>query len=131
MSRAMIQAAVTMNQLQNKLDVIGNNLANSQTTGYKSREADFSSLLTQQINNVTDQQNAEGRLTPDGIRIGSGAGLGSTNINLEMGAVRETGRELDVALLQPNHFFQIEVTENGETETRFTRDGAFFLQPVN
>jgi flagellar basal-body rod protein FlgG len=127
----MIQAAVTMNQLQNKLDLIGNNLANSQTTGYKSREADFSSLLTQQINNVTSPQNAEGRLTPDGVRIGSGARLGSTNINLATGSISETGRELDVALLQPNHFFQIEVTENGETETRYTRDGSFYLNPVN
>jgi flagellar basal-body rod protein FlgG len=127
----MIQAAVTMNQLQNKLDLIGNNLANSQTTGYKSREADFSSLLTQQINNVTSPQNAEGRLTPDGVRIGSGARLGSTNINLSLGTITETGRALDAALLQPNHFFQIEVTENGETETRYTRDGSFYLNPVN
>ncbi|GAB3789482.1 flagellar hook-basal body protein [Virgibacillus kimchii] len=131
MSRSMIQAAVTMNQLQNKLDLIGNNLANSQTTGYKSREADFSSLLTQQINNVTNPQNAEGRLTPDGIRVGSGARLGSTNINMALGSINETGRELDTTLMQPNHFFQIEVTENGETETRYTRDGAFYLSPVN
>jgi flagellar basal-body rod protein FlgG len=127
----MIQAAVTMNQLQNKLDLIGNNLANSQTTGYKSREADFSSLLTQQINNVSSPQNAQGRLTPDGIRIGSGARLGSTNMNMGLGSITETDRALDAALLQPNHFFQIEVTENGETETRYTRDGSFYLSPVN
>jgi flagellar basal-body rod protein FlgG len=127
----MIQAAVTMNQLQNKLDLIGNNLANSQTTGYKSREADFSSLLTQQINNVTHPQNAEGRLTPDGVRIGSGARLGSVNMNMALGAINETGRELDVALLQPNYFFQVEVTENGNTETRYTRDGSFYLNPIN
>ncbi|WP_164218406.1 flagellar hook-basal body protein [Virgibacillus sp. YIM 98842] len=131
MSRSMIQAAVTMNQLQNKLDLIGNNLANSQTTGYKSREADFSSLLTQQINNVTHPQNAEGRLTPDGVRIGSGARLGSVNMNMALGAINETGRELDVALLQPNYFFQVEVTENGNTETRYTRDGSFYLNPIN
>ncbi|MFA1822474.1 flagellar hook-basal body protein [Virgibacillus oceani] len=131
MSRSMIQAAVTMDQLQNKLDLIGNNMANSQTNGYKSRETDFSSLLTQQINNVTSPQNAEGRLTPGGVRIGSGARLGSTNINTALGSVTETGRELDGALLQPNHFFQIEVTENGETETRYTRDGSFYLNPVN
>jgi|SRR5690625_3091837 len=131
MSRTMIQAAVTMNQLQNKLDLIGNNLANSQTTGYKSREADFSSLLTQQINNVSSPQNAQGRLTPDGVRIGSGARLGSTNMNMGLGSITETDRALDAALLQANHFFQIEVTENGETETRYTRDGSFYLSPVN
>ncbi|WP_404455795.1 flagellar hook-basal body protein [Virgibacillus necropolis] len=131
MSRTMIQAAVTMNQLQNKLDLIGNNLANSQTTGYKSRNAEFSSLLFQQINNMTDPANAEGRLTPDGVRIGTGAMLGSTNINLTQGAIKETGRGLDTALLNKNHLFQIQVTENGVDETRYTRSGAFYLSPVN
>lgn len=131
MSRPMIQAAVTMNQLQNKLDLIGHNLANSQTTGYKNRQAEFSSLLFQQINNLSDPANMEGRLTPDGIRVGSGAKLGSTNIDLSHGAIVETERALDTALIRENHFFQIQATENGVTETRYTRDGAFYLSPVN
>lgn len=127
----MIQAAVTMNQLQNKLDLIGNNMANSQTTGFKSRQADFSSLLFQQMNNMTDPANAEGRLTPDGLRIGAGAKLGSTNINLSQGTLTETERALDTALLGENHFYQVQVVENGVTETRYTRDGAFYLSPMN
>lgn len=131
MSRMMIQAAVTMNQLQNKLDLIGNNLANSQTIGYKSRQADFSALLFQQINNMTDPANAEGRLTPEGVRIGSGARLGATNINLSLGTIKETGRGLDAALLEKNHLFQIQVTENGVAETRFTRAGNFYLSQTN
>ncbi|SFB26858.1 flagellar basal-body rod protein FlgG [Lentibacillus halodurans] len=131
MSRTMIQAAVTMNQLQNKLDVVGNNMANSQTTGYKTRQADFSSLLFQQIDNMTDPANGEGRLTPDGVRVGSGARLGSVNINLSPGAIQETDRALDTALLEKNHLFQIQVTENDMTETRYTRDGSFYLSPIN
>lgn len=131
MSRSMIQAAVTMNQLQNKLDVIGNNMANSQTTGYKTRQADFASLLFQQIDNMTAPANAEGRLTPDGVRVGSGARLGSVNIDLRQGSIQETDRALDTALLEKNHLFQIQVTENGVTETRYTRDGSFYLSPVN
>lgn len=131
MSRMMIQAAVTMNQLQSKLDVIGNNLANSQTTGFKSREAEFSSLLFQQINNLTDPANATGRLTPNGLRVGTGAKLGSIQSNLSMGAILQTDRALDLALLGENLLFQIEVTENGQTETRYTRDGAFYLQPMD
>ncbi|WP_042221450.1 flagellar hook-basal body protein [Oceanobacillus manasiensis] len=131
MSRTMIQAAVTMNQLQNKLDLIGNNMANSQTTGYKNRQAEFSSLLFQQINNMTDPAGAEGRSTPDGIRVGNGAKLGSINMDFTTGSIKETGRELDVALLQDNHFYQVQVTENGIPETRYTRDGAFYLNPVN
>src|SRR5690625_659316 len=131
MSRMMIQAAVTMNQLQSKLDLIGNNLANSQTTGYKSRETEFSSLLFQQINNLTDPANAEGRMTPDGLRVGSGAKLGSINTNLSIGSLIETGRALDVSLLEENTLFQIEVTENGITETRYTRDGSFYLNTMD
>ncbi|WP_164667606.1 flagellar hook-basal body protein [Virgibacillus doumboii] len=131
MSRTMIQAAVTMNQLQNKLDVIGNNMANSQTTGYKTRQADFASLLFQQIDNMTHPANAEGRLTPDGVRVGSGAKLGSINIDLTPGTIKETDRTLDTALLEKNHLFQVQVTGNGVTETRYTRDGAFYLSPIN
>ncbi|WP_249869301.1 flagellar hook-basal body protein [Oceanobacillus saliphilus] len=131
MSQMMIQAAVTMNQLQQKLDLIGNNMANSQTTGYKTRQADFSSLLFQQVNNLSDPANAEGRLTPDGIRVGSGAKLGSTTLDLSIGSIVETGRVLDAALLQDNHLFQIQVNENGQENTLYTRDGSFFLNPIN
>lgn len=130
MSRAMIQAAVTMNQLQQKLDVIGNNMANSQTTGYKSRQAEFSSLLSQQINNMSRDGGAN-RLTPDGVRVGSGARLGQVKNNLEMGSIKETDRALDVALNQKKHLFQIEVTENGVTDRLYTRDGSFYLQPLD
>lgn len=130
MSRMMIQAAVTMNQLQNKLDMIGNNLANSQTTGYKSRQAEFSSLLFQQMNNLTDEANLVGRETPDGLRVGSGAKLGTINSNLSIGSFTETGRALDVALLEGDMFFQIEVAEDGTSETQYTRDGSFYLNPM-
>lgn len=130
MSRMMIQAAVTMNQLQNKLDMIGNNLANSQTTGYKSRQTEFSSLLFQQMNNLTDEANLVGRETPDGLRVGSGAKLGTINSDLSIGSLTETGRTLDVALLVENMFFQIEVADDGVTQTQYTRDGSFYLNPM-
>lgn len=128
--RALGQAAVTMNQLQQQIDMIGHNLANSQTTGYKSRQAEFSSLLFQQINNLSDPENARGRRTPDGIRLGTGARLGAINSDLSLGAIKTTDRDLDVVLLNKNHYFQIQVEENGEQEVRYTRDGSFYLQPV-
>lgn len=131
MSQMVIQAAVTMNQLQQKLDIIGNNMANSQTTGYKSRQAEFSSLLFRQLNNLSAPENAEGRLTPDGIRIGSGAKIGAVGNDLTLGSVVETGRALDAALTRENYLFQIQVNQNGQEETFYTRDGSFFLSPVN
>lgn len=131
MSRTMIQAAVTMNQLQNKLDLIGHNMANSQTAGYKARKSEFSSLLFQNINNLNAQENEENRLSPAGVRIGTGARLGATNNDFSIGALNQTDRTLDVALMNENHFFQIQTVENGVAETRYSRDGSFYLNPVN
>ncbi|NMA89945.1 MAG: flagellar hook-basal body protein [Amphibacillus sp.] len=132
MSRMNIQAAVTMGQLQNKIDLISHNVANLNTNGYKARSANFSSLIYQNINNLKDvDANAPGRHTPHGIRLGSGARIGHTNINLTAGSLNITNRGLDVALLRDNHLLQIQVTENGNTETRYTRDGSLYLQPVD
>lgn len=128
--RMMGQATVTMNQLQQKMDMIGHNLANSQTVGYKSRQAEFSSLLFQQINNLSDPENARNRVTSDGIRVGTGARLGAINSNLSIGSIQTTERDLDAVLLDEKHYFQIEVEEIGEQQIRYTRDGSFYLQPV-
>lgn len=129
MSQMIVNAAVTMNQLQQKLDTIGNNMANANTAGYKSRQVDFSSLLFQQVNNMSAPANAEGRLTQDGIRVGSGARLGAVDMNHATGSIKTTDRPLDVALHNPNQFFQTLVNENGIEETLYTRDGSFYLSP--
>ena len=85
MTRMNVQAAVTLGQLQNKLDLISHNVANLNTTGYKTRSANFSSLIQQNINNFRDvEENATGRQTPHGIRLGSGARIGHTNVNLSL-----------------------------------------------
>ncbi|KHE70002.1 flagellar hook-basal body protein [Halobacillus sp. BBL2006] len=131
MNRSMIQATVTMGQLQNKLDLIGHNLSNVNTHGYKSKSADFSSLLYQQMDNLSHHKGQAGRLTPDGIRLGTGARLSHTNIDLSQGSLQNTGRELDVALLQDKHLFELRIpTENG-TETQYTRAGNFYLNPMD
>jgi len=126
--RSMNQATTTMNQLQKQLDIIGNNMSNSSTTGYKSRQAEFSSLLFQQMNNMTHPENQTGRLTPDGIRTGLGARLGAVNMSNALGSINQTDRDLDAALLNENHFFEI---QGNAGEALFTRDGSFYLQPVN
>ncbi|MBX0357849.1 flagellar hook-basal body protein [Halobacillus sp. Nhm2S1] len=131
MNRSMIQSAVTMGQLQKKLDLVGNNLSNSETTGYKSRSADFSSLLYQQIDNQSHSDAEVGRLTPETIRIGAGAKLGHTNLDLTQGSLKNTGRELDVALLEDRHMFNLRVTTEQGEEVHFTRAGNFYLNPVD
>ncbi|HET7627056.1 MAG TPA: flagellar hook-basal body protein [Bacillales bacterium] len=132
MNQGAINAAVTMGQLQKQIDTIGHNLANLNTYGYKRRQVEFSDLLYQQVNNlpIPEESNADNRLTPGGIRLGSGGALAETNVNLKLGAIQETGRALDFALLDPNQFLQIDSMDaNGDTTRMFTRDGALYLQP--
>ncbi len=130
MNRAMMTSAVSMNAIQNALDTVSNNLSNMDTTGYKQRSAAFSSLLEQ---NYTDQPDANlslNRNTPLGLRLGTGSRVASTKMDLSDGAIQQTGRSLDVALTQPNQFFTVQTeTNNGSTETRYTRNGAFYAQP--
>lgn len=123
MNRSMISASVTLGQLQHKLDNVANNLANVNTTGYKRRDVSFSDLLVQQMNNVPNRSPHPARLTPMGIRSGTGASVAGTTLRLEQGTIKQTERMLDIALTEPAYFFQ--VLHNGETE--YTRDGAFYL----
>jgi flagellar basal-body rod protein FlgG len=127
MNQSMINSAVTMGQIQKKLDSTGHNLANANTQGYKRRDTSFSDLLIQQVNNQPLANFEAGRDTPNGIRVGSGAAVAQTAVRFQQGSIQETGRELDVSLTEPGYFFEISPTEQGER--RFTRDGAFYLSP--
>lgn len=130
MNPSMITAGVSMGELQKKINTIGNNLANVDNNGYKSREARFSSLLTQQMDNIADGEDDQGRLTPDGIRIGYGSGIGQVHTDFKRGDLKQTDRMLDVALTDSNLFFQVATNRNdAPMQDRFTRDGTFYLQP--
>jgi len=130
-NRIMINATNTLGQLQKQLDVISNNLANADTNGFKSREATFSDLLVQQFQNQLHPNSEMGRMTPEGIRLGTGAKLAQTKMNTKLGPIQTTGRPLDLALTNENQYFKVLVQENGREEIRFTRNGAFYLSPVN
>ncbi|MBB5323968.1 flagellar basal-body rod protein FlgG [Anoxybacillus tepidamans] len=128
MLRSMMTAANTMNQLQQQLDVISNNIANSNTTGFKRRETNFGELLVQQFDNLPDDQAA--RLTPAGVRRGVGAKLAETNLVIKQGPLMQTGRMLDIALTKEGQFFRVLVdAADGTSAIRYTRDGAFYLSP--
>lgn len=128
MLRSMITAANTMAQLGQQLDVISNNIANSNTTGFKRRETNFGELLAQQFTNLPNDKAT--RLTPNGVRYGVGARLAETNLVLAQGALTKTDRALDVALAKEGQFFRVLVQgENGVQEIGYTRSGAFYLTP--
>lgn len=128
MNRTIVTAKNTMSQLQLQMDLIGNNLANVDTTGYKRKEGTFNDLLVQQFNNQRNTADEVGRLTPAGIRQGVGAKVGLVKLVLTQGALKNTERDLDVALTKPDLFFKVQTTDaSGAIEMQFTRDGAFYL----
>lgn len=134
MNIQLITATTTMSQLQKKVDTISNNIANINTIGYKSREATFQELLTQNIKNQPHAQKEMGRATPYGLRIGYGSMLGQTTIRYGQGAVQETGRPLDLMIEGASGWFRtmrewVDSEGNPRTETSYTRSGAFHLQP--
>lgn len=130
MNRMMITATNTLSQLQHKLDNIGNNIANVDTTGFKRSETSFNDLLVQQFNNMGDTASEIGRLTPNGIRQGNGAKLSQAQQVLTQGTLKSTGRDLDAAFTKPDLFFTVRTEDEKGISTAYTRDGAFYLSPT-
>lgn len=128
MNHSMINAFVSMQAMQQKLDVIAHNIANVNTTGYKRREASFQDILT----NVYRQPpgfRQEGRLTPLGFPQGWGAKIGQIELSMEQGTLNATGHPLDLSI-EGNGLFEIEmdrVDELGNPVIAWTRDGSFQL----
>ncbi|MFL8937753.1 flagellar hook-basal body protein [Rossellomorea oryzaecorticis] len=130
MNRTMITATNTLGQLQKQMDMIGHNLSNAETNGYKRREASFSEMMVQNVRNQERTKDETGRLTPFGIRSGVGAKLGQAQLILSQGSLRSTGRSLDFALTNERHYFKVLAQEGDTNAVRYTRDGAFFVSPV-
>lgn len=131
MNRTMITATNTLGQLQKQMDIISNNIANVETTGFKRREAAFTDLLVQQMDNQPDAAEEIGRLTPEGIRQGTGAKLGQIQMIMAQGTIKTTDRVLDTAFTKEGLFYCIQVQTKAGYETQYTRDGAFYLSPLS
>lgn len=131
MNHSMINSMVSMNGLQQKLDIMANNMANVNTVGYKRREATFEDILTNMRQQPQGFQR-EGRLSPLGFNQGWGAKLSSMTTNFAQGALQDTGNPQDLAL-EGNGLFKVRVANSDPNEpanTLYTRDGAFQLSVV-
>lgn len=131
MNRTMITATNTLAQLQKQMDIISNNLANIDTTGYKRREATFSDLLFQEFRNQTNANEEKNRLTPLGIRQGTGARLSQSQIIMKQGNLKTTDRQLDVAFTKEGQYFRVLVQDENGSSIQLTRDGSFHLSPIS
>src|SRR3954467_15409493 len=95
--QTLYTAATGMTSLETKLDVIANNLANVNTTGFKKGRADFEDFFFCN-KRLPGAQDAAGGLTPTGIGIGLGSRVSSIQTDFTQGAFSQTGSQFDIAI---------------------------------
>ncbi|MGP8202015.1 MAG: flagellar basal-body rod protein FlgG [Limisphaerales bacterium] len=120
MLRALYSAATGMEAQQLNLDVISNNLANVNTTGYKKSKIEFQDLLYENIR-MPGAEQGNGLQLPTGVNIGHGTRVVATNQVFTEGELTQTGERLDVAI-QGDGFFQVTMPDG---TLAYTRDGSF------
>ncbi len=121
--RSLNIAATGMLAQQLNVEVISNNIANMNTTGFKRRRAEFQDLLYQNLRRVGSTSSDSGTIVPAGVQIGLGVKPAAVYRIVEQGNLLSTSNSLDMAI-QGKGYFQIE-TPTGETA--YTRDGSFSL----
>ncbi|MHC4925761.1 MAG: flagellar hook protein FlgE [Planctomycetota bacterium] len=118
MSFALAAGVTGLQAHQKMLDVAGNNLANVNTTAYKSSRITFSELLSETIKNASQPTGRIGGTNPQ--QMGSGVGVAGISPNMTQGSIVNTGNPLDLALEGEGYF----VVSDG-TQDVYTRAGAF------
>src|SRR5919199_646473 len=120
MDPALRTAATGMIAQQTRTEVIANNLANVNTTGFKRSRAEFEDLLYQTVQGATTAGTPDGKGTP-AVQVGRGTRLVAVSRLHSQGTIEETQRPLDLAI-EGEGFFQVQL-QNGTTA--YTRDGSF------
>lgn len=122
MMRSLWTAASGMVAQQANMDVISNNLANVNTTGFKKSRTDFQDLMYQTMRQSGATTGPDTKL-PTGIQIGSGVRQVATEKIYTEGSFQSTGNEEDLAI-EGDGFFQVTMPDG---TINYTRDGAFKL----
>ncbi len=124
MIKSLNTAATGMIAQQSNMDVVANNIANVNTTGFKKGRAEFEDLI---YHNLKDPGQASGlqSVTPTGVQTGLGVRTAAVQKDFSMGQVISTKNPLDLHI-EGNGFFQVR-TQDGEMA--FTRDGSFKKDP--
>ena len=119
--KALAIAATGMNAQQTNLEVIANNIANINTTGFKRARAEFSDLLYQTERAAGVPNRANQAIVPEGAIVGLGVKTAAIrNLHLQ-GGLTSTGNSFDLALVGRG-WFQVEAADGS---TLYTRAGAF------
>ncbi len=118
--RALKIAATGMTAQQMRVEVISNNLANMNTTGYNARRAEFADLHYQQQSRPGTISSSSGSVLPAGVQLGLGVRPTAVSVNLAQGALSVSGGDLDIAIEGQGY---LEVTLPSGL-SGYTRDGA-------
>lgn len=125
MLRGLYTAWTGMSNEQKRLDVISNNMANSDTIGYKDERV--SSQAFDQVLAIKVRDGSQAYHNQAIGHLSLGVKVGEVYTDYSQGSVRETGNTFDLAL-SGKGFFTVNVTDkNGDTHTRYTRNGQFQL----
>ncbi|KJC37132.1 flagellar basal body rod protein FlgG [Bradyrhizobium sp. LTSPM299] len=119
--RALYTAATGMAAQELNVQVISNNIANLQTTGYKKQRAAFQDLIYDHVTRVGAQASSQGTILPVGIDLGGGVKTVGTPRMMTQGTLSPTGNTLDLAV-RGDGFFKILMPDGTFT---YTRDGSF------
>ena len=118
--KALQIAATGMSAQQMRVEVISNNLANMNTTGYNARRAEFADLHYQQYARAGTINAADGTVLPTGVQLGLGVRPSAVTMEVAQGPISNTGGDLDMAIEGPGF---LEVTLPSGLSA-YTRDGA-------
>jgi len=124
MANSLLAGVSGLRAHQTMLDVVGNNLANVNTPGYKAARTMFSDLISETIRAGNSNSDGTGGVNP--TEVGLGVKVSGIDHDLRQGSLQNTGRTLDLAL-EGEGFF---VLNNGQQDV-FSRVGAFDLDSEN
>lgn len=123
MMRSLYSGVAGLKTHQTRMDVIGNNIANVNTTAYKSSSMTFSELMSQTTQKASGANATTGVGGTNAKQIGLGVKAGAINTAITtQGSAQSTGNPFDIMITGDNFF----VVNNG-SENFFTRDGSFYV----
>ncbi|MAK60505.1 MAG: flagellar basal-body rod protein FlgG [Ponticaulis sp.] len=123
--RSLYTAATGMQAQQLNVEVISNNIANMNTTGFKRQRAEFQDLLYMNVERMGTTSSDGGTIVPTGVQVGTGVKAGSVYRITEQGNVLQTGNKFDLALQGDGYF----VIQNPDGTEAYTRAGNFSVSP--
>jgi len=123
--RSLDIASTGMQAQQTNVEVISNNIANMNTTGYKRQRVEFQDLLYQNLRRVGSTSSDTGTVVPSGAQVGLGVKTAAVYRINEQGNLQQTSNKFDLAI-RGNGFFQVTLPSG---DTAYTRDGTLALSP--